>query len=183
MFSLQPIKTHYQSSLERFGHTPQGVDWKDTEAQYMRFRALARLFDSGTVNDWGCGYGAFYRFCGPGYTGYDIIPQKLEKGRFILADRPTEVADYTVASGLFNVRADIPYLEWRLYVLDSIKTMNEMSRKGFGFNVLSFWCEKKEPNLYYASPLDMLCEVRRYSRLVEMNHSYSPYDFTLLVRK
>lgn len=183
MFSLQPIKTHYQSSLERFGRTPQGVDWKDNEAQYVRFRALARLFDNGTVNDWGCGYGEFYKFCGPGYTGYDIIPQELDRGRFILSDRPTEVADYTVASGLFNVKAQVSSLTWHCYVLDSIRIMNEMSRKGFGFNVLSGWCERKEPHLYYGSPLGLINVVMQYSKLIEFNHTYSAFDFTLLVRK
>src|SRR3989304_3245510 len=113
---LHPVKTHYQSCRDKHGATPQGVDWKDYEAQYMRFRALARLFDSGTVNDWGCGYGAFYKFCGPGYTGYDIVPQTLEHGRFILSDRPTELADYTVASGLFNVKLAIPHTEWVSYL-------------------------------------------------------------------
>lgn len=147
----------------------------------MRFRALARLFDAGTVNDWGCGYGAFYKFCGAGYTGYDIVPQTLERGRFVLSDHPTEIADYTVASGLFNVRLGTPREEWGAYVRRSIRTMFKMSRKGFGFNVLSTWCNHKDPSLYYASPLDMLAEAATYSRRVELNHTYSPYDFTVLV--
>lgn len=160
------------------------MDWKDEDSQCSRFKALCRLLeaDLGSVNDWGCGYGAFAKYA-LRYTGYDIVPQELKRGRFILSDVPTMVADYTVASGLFNVKLDCPADEWRAYVLRSIKIMNDMSRKGFGFNVLSSWCEKKEDRLFYASPLDMILEARKYSHLVEMNHTYSPYDFTILVRK
>lgn len=150
----------------------------------MRHMALARLHDgSGSINDWGCGWGAFHDYCPADYTGYDIVPQTLKHGRFILSDHPTEVADYTVASGLFNVKLDSPHGAWRDYVLRCIAIMDDMSRKGFGFNVLSSWCDRKEARLYYASPVDMLVEVTRYSKLVELNHTYSPHDFTVLVRK
>lgn len=160
------------------------MDWKDRAAQHDRLRALSRLVShGGSVNDWGCGYGAFKVYTTDNYTGYDIVPQTLAHGRFILSDKPTEMADYTVASGLFNVKLAKPLHEWRAYVVNSIKVMNQMSRKGFGFNVLSLWCERHEPHLYYASPLDMVAEVAQYSRLVELNHSYSPHDFTILCRK
>jgi len=68
----------------------------------------------------GCGYGALLGYLGehhPGtdidYLGYDISPSMIRRARelwrgraatrFAVADAGSRVADYSVASGLFNV--------------------------------------------------------------------------------
>ena len=40
-------------------------------------------------------------------------------------------ADYVVASGIFNVKLDHPVDTWREYVLETLATLNRLSRRGF----------------------------------------------------
>lgn len=179
---LAPVKSHYAAKLTEHGKSPLGVDWNSYEAQYMRFRQLAKLIDeTGSVNDWGCGYGAFQKFCPGEYIGYDIVPH--EGTAFVLSDVPTMKADYTVASGLFNVKMDASVMSWHAYVLESIKTMDEMSRKGFAFNCLSLYSNRKEGRLYYGDPIGLFHYCRRFSNKVALLHDYSDWDFTVMVRK
>ena len=179
--NLDSVKDHYQKCYERHGRTFRGMGWKDYDAQYMRFEALSDLFrkDRGSVNDWGCGDGAFSWWCHR-YTGYDISERDVPRGKFVLSDKPTEIADYTVASGLFNVRKEHSEAEWWDYICESIKVMSETSRKGFGFNILSIWCDRKDPELFYARPFDVINQCQRYTNRIQMNHLYSQYDFTIL---
>ncbi len=103
---LRHVSEHYSAKLQAHGHTPQGVDWKDEAAQMDRLDALCLLFGRNagyTLNDWGCGYGRLARMTkNSRYYGYDIVDQSedWQQGEFILSDRPTRMADYTVASGL-----------------------------------------------------------------------------------
>lgn len=182
---LKPIKSHYAAKLHEHGHTPQGVDWKDEAAQMDRLNALCLLFgrDTGyTVNDWGCGYGRLARMTNHSrYYGYDIVEQELDgHGTFTLSDKPTRIADYTVASGIFNVKSAG---DWYTYVLDSIATMEKKSLKGFAFNMLHNRCDKRDERLFYASPAwvnAFFGDAWSKHRVSVLQH-YSPYDFTMMV--
>lgn len=179
---LNKVKEHYQDVKEKHGATHLGVGWKTEADQHDRLKALADLIDvTGSVNDWGCGYGAFREYLPPDtlYHGYDIVQQDF-KG-FILASEPLYYADYTVASGIFNVM-EPPAIEWQDYINGCIIRMDKKSTKGFGFNLLSHHCDKQNPALFYADPLEYFEYCRQFG-LVTLNHSYSPYDFTILVRK
>jgi hypothetical protein len=186
---LTPVRDYYSAVLAEHGPTPQGMDWKDHEAQEIRFNALSSLITTyrGSVNDWGCGSGDFQWRCGGEYTGYDIVHQEQrnmrDRAKFVVSDRPTETADYTVASGLFNVKLSTPWFAWNEYMLACIKIMSKMSTKGFAFNCLSSYCDQKEDRLFYADPTWVFDECRKYSPRVALLHDYSPWDFTLLVRK
>lgn len=183
---LKHVREHYAGKLNRGGHTPEGVDWKDEAAQMDRLNALCLLFhgDSGfTLNDWGCGYGRLASMTKHGrYFGYDIVEQELERGEFILSDRPTKIADYTVASGLFNVMGEHSVADWQRYVNGCIKIMAELSRSRFGFNCLSDAANRRHDNLYYANPYGMARICMEYGR-VSLLQYYSAWDFTILVSK
>ncbi len=185
---LMGIKAHYAGRLAEYGHTPQGVDWKDEAAQMDRLNALCLLFgrDEGyTLNDWGCGYGRLARMTRHSrYFGYDIVDHadEFERGEFILSDRPTRIATYTVASGLFNVMGDgRERAEWALYVKRCVLQMDEMSRAGFAFNALHVRADRKRDELFYASPGWFLSFIN-HDRISILQH-YSPWDFTILVHK
>mgnify|MGYP001571589366 CR=1 FL=1 len=183
---LTHVKSHY-AEKQSLGPCPQGVDWKDDAAQIDRLNALRLLMgnDTGyTLNDWGCGYGMLarliYKECAR-YHGYDILPQKLNIGDFHLSDTPTVIADYTVASGLFNVMTG-GNEEWAYYVLACLKTMNAMSRKGFAFNCLSDRANRRDEGLYYANAYGMTRICMEYGR-VSLLQYYSPWDFTIICQK
>jgi hypothetical protein len=108
------------------------------------------------------------------------------QARFVHAGQPDGVADYGVASGIFNVRLGRSDAEWRAYVEATLDALDRTSRLGFAFNCLTSYsdAEKMRDYLYYADPCALfdLCK-RRYSRNVALLHDYGLYEFTVLVRK
>lgn len=69
-----------------------------------------------------------------------------------------KVADYSIASGIFNVKMKYSKKQWLAYILDTLKEMNLKSKKRFSFNLLSKYSDKHymKENLFYASPLFFL---------------------------
>ncbi len=95
-------------------------------------------------------------------------------------------AEYTVASGIFNVKLDHPVDTWREYVLQTLETLDSLSIRGFAFNMLSTYSDpdKRRTDLFYEDPLQMfdVCK-RRFSPQVSLLHDYPLYEFTIVVRK
>ena len=102
-----------------------------------------------------------------------------------VAWRPPAPADYSVASGQFNVRLQHSADAWHAYVVDTLDLLHECSRLGFAFNCLTSYSdpERMRADLHYADPCALfdLCK-RRYSRKVALLHDYELYEFTMLVR-
>jgi SAM-dependent methyltransferase len=197
------VERYYSAKVATHGPTPLGVDWNSPESQHLRFDQLVKVIDSRqpfTINDYGCGYGALidyleqreFRF---DYFGFDISPHMLAEARrahssagraFVTRAEDLARADYTVASGIFNVRLETPETEWRQYILDTLQSLDALSTKGFSFNVLTKYSDAEfmRPTLYYADPSFLFdyCKTR-FSRFVALLHDYPLYEFTLLVRK
>ena len=95
-------------------------------------------------------------------------------------------ADYTIASGIFNIRHATSDEVWLRHMLETITIMNSKSNLGFAFNILSVYSdpEFRKAELYYADPLYLFdfCK-RTFSRNVALLHDYGQYDFTIVVRK
>ena len=106
--------------------------------------------------------------------------------RWIVGDRPPDLHDYVVASGIFNVRGDAGDGEWRDFIDHAAGLMDTASTRGFAFNCLSTCSDpdRREARLYYVDPGAMLdaCQ-RRFSRHVALLQDYGLYEFTLIVRK
>jgi SAM-dependent methyltransferase len=195
-------RTGHRRSLAPRGATARGVDWNSPESQELRFQQLERLFEDAepfTINDYGCGYGAFAVFLrrrggrAP-YCGFDISMEMLAAARRVLADvedwRLVDArddmpkADYTIASGIFNVKLDTPDRVWQSYVDETLEHMAALSRRGFAFNMLTGYADadRMRPDLYYADPHAVFDRCRRFSRRVALLHDYPLYEFTMLVR-
>jgi SAM-dependent methyltransferase len=197
------VARYYSDKLREYGRTPRGVDWNGEESQTLRFAQLSRVIeaDAGfSVNDIGCGYGAYYDFLKAtrgdfSYIGTDISADMIgaaierhigvDNASFLIAERPPEKADFSVASGIFNVRLGRTLDEWRNYLESTLDVIAASSRKGFAFNCLTSYSDrdKMRDYLYYADPTWAfdLCK-RRYSRQVALLHDYGLYEFTILVR-
>ena len=95
-------------------------------------------------------------------------------------------SDYIVASGIFNVKNKTSESEWLHYILNTIEMMNQKSKKGFAFNILTKYSDKEymKDYLYYADPLFLFdyCK-RNFSKNVALLHDYYLYEFTILVKK
>jgi SAM-dependent methyltransferase len=201
---LTEVAKYYSAKLEEYGETPRGVDWNGESGQKLRFEQLCKIIEtenSFSLNDLGCGYGALYDFLaskkgGFSYLGVDISEgmimaareryKKPIQARFVLSSEPDQVADFGIASGIFNVRMGRTDNEWRLYLEATLDILNQTSRIGFAFNCLTIHSDKDKMHdyLYYADPCALFdfCK-RRYSRNVALLHDYGLYEFTILVRK
>ena len=202
---LDEVSHYYSEKIARFGATPQGVDWNSEESQSKRFEQLCLIIDDqkklNSINDLGCGYGAFFAYLQKkyplcSYLGIDISPEmttiakkyygQFSEARFITSSKPDQVADYGIASGIFNVRLGQKDLDWSEHLQSTLDLLHETSREGFAFNCLTSYSDKEKMRdyLYYANPCQLfdLCK-RRYSRQVALLHDYDLYEFTILVRK
>lgn len=201
---LQQVAAHYNSKLQTHGSTSQGVDWNDIRSHELRHRQFLRLIEGApdaSLIDLGCGFGDFLRFLRQSghrgrFVGYDITPSMIDKARELYGegdDRqwcvgavPSEPADFAIASGIFNVKGDVPNADWRDYVLRTIDVLAQSGPQGFGFNVLSMSSDpdRRRPDLYYIEPAEMLSYcLSRYGRSVALLQDYGLYEFTIIVRR
>lgn len=202
---LSEVANYYANKLALHGDTPRGVDWNGEESQYIRFAQLCKVIEADqaafSLNDLGCGYGALLDFLAQNYDtceylGLDISTDMIQaasqrhaahlQARFLVSAVPDQIADYSVASGVFNVRQERSDAEWYAYLTSTLDVLDRSSRHGFSFNCLTAYSDehKKRDYLYYADPCQLfdLCK-RRYSRQVALLHDYGLYEFTILVRK
>jgi SAM-dependent methyltransferase len=197
---------YYADKILTYGPSPEGVDWNGEQGQALRFAQLAKILPSTShwvLADIGCGYGAMLSYLIGGYpdkefqyVGTDISQEMLDvasvKARgfdnatFYLGDIPPHTVDYSVASGIFNVKQGRDNEEWLSYIKATLSSFNDVSEEGFAFNALTVYSdrEKMKSNLYYADPLFLFdfCK-RNFSRNVAVLHDYGLYEFTILVRK
>jgi SAM-dependent methyltransferase len=200
---LTTVAHYYGEKLRQFGATPQGVDWNSADSQRLRFIRLLEVIDTDgevSLNDYGCGYGALVEVLESDgrpvkYCGFDISESMIAAARqrhdapwcsFTTDRRQLQPADYTVASGIFNVRLGHGVDAWREYVVETFEALHALSLRGWALNVLSKYSdpEMRRADLFYADPLQMfdLCK-RRFSARVALLHDYPLYEFTMLVRK
>jgi SAM-dependent methyltransferase len=200
---LDAVQRYYSEKIAEHGPTARGVDWNDQASQELRFEQLLKVcdFDSPfTINDYGCGYGALARYledrgCDFEYTGFDISERMVEQARdllrgsercrFVASEDELRRADYTVASGIFNVRLDAQAEAWERHVFATLARLDALSGRGFAFNMLTSYSdpERMRPDLYYADPRVIFDHCKRsFSRWVALLHDYGLYEFTILVR-
>jgi SAM-dependent methyltransferase len=201
---LERTGRYYGTRVRAYGATAQGVDWNSEAGQILRFDQFARLFEGDgpiSINDYGCGYGALVDWLAARgrpfqYCGYDVAPDMIAAARGRHGGRPDcrftgdagdlTIADFTVASGIFNVKLEAPVGEWEAYVHDVIDRMAALSRLGFAFNVLTRDSDAalRRPTLFYADPEAFFTRCRaRYSHAASLLQDYGLFEFTLLVRK
>ena len=200
------LNQYFTEKLATYGTTPKGVDYNGTEAQEIRFEQLMKVIDPSqkfTLIDYGSGYGALFGFLQRKgwnfeYYGVDLIEDMVLAGRetykefpnahFTTDEKEVPVADYLLASGIFNVKMDSAYDDWQEFVLSTLRNMDTLCSKGFSFNLLTKYSDADRmaarPELFFADPLFFFdfCK-RNFSKNVALLHDYGIYDFAILVRK
>jgi hypothetical protein len=195
---------YYTHQITTHGATPAGVDWNSAESQELRFRQLLRIcraYHSFSLNDYGCGYGALAHFLQGHsfhgrYCGFDAsetmirealrLGEEIEGAKFISDRSLLAPCDYTVASGIFNVRQDTSPERWTEYILATLGEMDSLSDHGFSFNMLTSYSDppKMRGDLFYGDPCFFFDYAKRhFSREVYLLHDYGLYEFTIGVRK
>lgn len=194
---------YYTERVTTYGPTARGVDWNSTESQVLRFEQLLKVCNvdqSFSINDYGCGYGALLDYLTERgysfeYRGFDVSKQMITEAikrrdggsdsDFFSDESLLTVADYTVASGIFNVKLRVSDDDWKAYLIDTLQRIARLSRRGFAFNVLTSYSDRDRmrPDLYYADPAFLFdyCKTH-FSKFVSLLHDYPLYEFTIIVR-
>jgi SAM-dependent methyltransferase len=201
---LNTISDYYSKRILEHGATPKGVDWNGEESQNIRFNQLMKVVENETETfsllDYGCGYGGMLEYLHPAYgsrmnyVGLDISTEMIKAAKekhannanFYLELPDNFKVDYLVASGLFNVRQEISDKDWFEYIIKTLNEFNQLSLKGFSFNILTSYSDEshKRDYLYYAKPEDLFAYCKtHFSKQVALLHDYPLYEFTILVKK
>ncbi|MDP3357384.1 MAG: class I SAM-dependent methyltransferase [Polaromonas sp.] len=202
----EDIERYYTGKVLAHGPTPLGADWTCQPTQELRFIQLLKLCDFGkafSLNDVGCGYGALASFLARrhrgarvDYLGTDLSQAMVDQAkprlpaniqaRFVAGTSIPRVADYSVASGIFNVKLAQNTDRWTLFIEKTLSEMNHASRLGFAVNFLAPSGIDFEPIAeLYRTSVDVwlqYCE-GQFNTRVELVENYGMNEFTLLVRR
>ena len=111
--------------------------------------------------------------------------RKRGDAEFVVASVSPRVADYSIASGIFNVKLDHSDVLWTQFVEATLRAMQATSRRGFAINFLAPLADSAgaAPELYRVSPSfwATYCE-REFGASVEVLDNYGMREYTLLVR-
>lgn len=199
------IERYYTGKIARYGPGPLGVDWSCAPTQQLRFVQLLKVCNFGSpfsLADLGCGYGALLEFLAErfhdtpiSYKGTDLSPAMIFQARRLWAKRPDTgfsvgnelrgMSDYTVASGIFNVKLQQPELQWTRCIELTLAHMHAHSRRGFAVNFLAPLADTgtTTPELYRARP-ELWCDYCEHALGADVTllNAYGMREFTLLVR-
>ena len=201
---LNKVDQYYTDKIREHGSTSKGVDWNGKESHFLRFDQLSKVFNEKegfSLLDYGCGFGSYIDYLTDNdfkdfdYIGFDISEDMLKAARqkynnsnikFLDSIESTEPIDYTIASGIFNIKLDTATKDWEAYIVKTLETINSKSKKGFSFNILTSYSDEEymRPHLFYADPMFYfkLCK-EHFSKNVALLHDYDLYEFTIIVRK
>jgi SAM-dependent methyltransferase len=196
--------TYYTRLVKRFGATPLGVDWSCLPTQELRFVQLLKLCDFAvpfSLNDLGCGYGSLVAYlerrhsdCTIDYLGVDLSHAMLKRARQLWRDRANvrftldhanpRTADYSIASGIFNVQLDRSRDEWEAFVAKTLTHLHQTSARGFAVNFMTAptGCRVRK-GLYTTEPSRWAqFLVARFGAKIRVVKRYGLREFTLIVR-
>ena len=200
---ISGVEKYYSEKVKAFGANAKGVDWNSEESQNIRFVQLLKLINTEgnfSVLDYGCGYGTMFGFMKSlfpqfKYTGFDISVDMLKEAQALyvtdnnaewMQELGSDIYDYSIASGIFNVKQQHGAEEWKVYIEETLQEINKVSGKGFAFNMLTSYSDTPfmKDYLYYADPCYFFdyCK-RNFSKNVALLHDYELYEFCILVKK
>jgi SAM-dependent methyltransferase len=196
---LQEITRMLAYHGRRLGQAPlKELGWRNAQSQALRFDALCRWGDlSGkVVLDLGCGHGDLksyldQRFTGVEYLGLDLMKEFVDEAkrryghlpdtRFLHADfMNIDLAevDVVLACGSLNYKT-----ENVLHAEQVIARMWNIARLGVAFNLLDEHVFESDVVLCGHDPDQILSYCRNLDPSAEIDHDYSPEDFTILMRR
>ncbi len=204
------VAQYYRQTLRRHGATPAGADWLSAAGQDLRLALLLRVCNLDwpfSLNDLGCGYGALPDYLlsrHPGlqldYLGIDVSREMVACAARRFRNHPAphplkicfkqgcaapRVADYAVASGIFNVVPAAAEGLWTGLIAQTLSGLHATTRHGFAVNFMRDTPgEPREPGLYQTSPAPWVayCE-RELGTTITVLEDYALNEFTILARR
>ena len=151
------IAKKYNIRFAKLGATPEASLWFSEERQLLRFKIISDLLDQTllepkfSINDIGCGYGAFFpylvnRFPNKKfiYTGFDIAEKPINFCKksypqtnvtFKVGNIPDKKCDFSVMSGTYNYAPVQSSQLWQKYLFENLIKIWKVSDKGIVFNI------------------------------------------------
>ncbi|MDB5872478.1 MAG: putative S-adenosyl-L-methionine (SAM)-dependent methyltransferase [Ramlibacter sp.] len=202
--TLSTVARYYSRTVRAHGATARGVDWPCALTQDLRFVQLLRIAGRRrrfSLNDLGCGYGALLallrtRYKMPiDYAGVDIAAPMIAHARTLWATDPLaqfgvssalpRQADFSVASGVFNVQLGHGAKAWTEFIRSVLHELRAASKSGFAVNFVLPPERGVEPleGLYRTRPAPWVeyCS-KSFGAQVEVIEKYGLREFTLLAR-
>lgn len=194
---------YYQDKIKQFGSSAEGMDWKNSDTQYLRFEVISRYIDFSSrphILDVGCGNGEFYNYVQQSskaikYSGIDVVPEMvaMTNERFgsdtasvrdLLSWETNEQFDYVIASGTFNAKLSASDEEWKGYFYSNIRKMFSLAKKAVIFNCMTSFVDYRYDRLYYPTAQELAdFAVKNLSRKFILDHSYPLYEMTMAIYK
>ena len=209
------MKLDFQKSLsdtywvryKKYGSVPEGVFWVSKNRQGLRFKLILdeiyKIDRSSKLklSDVGCGYGALVSYIKSSkknfnirYTGYDIS-QKLigicneqfdeDWVKFRVGTRPSELTDYSVMSGTYNLAATSDIFDWEEYVWDCLWQCWQYTAKAMIFNLqIAETATITNSHIYYSEKAHVLEKcVSAFGPTKLVAHRDLPNDVLFVVLK
>lgn len=197
------VEAYYTRKVRTFAATPLGVDWPSTPSLELRLVQLLKVCDFPppfSLNDLGCGYAAALDLIERrwpanriDYLGIDLSADMIAHARrrwhqrpgsdFVVGHECGRVADYSIASGVFNVRLDHTAQLWAAHIRAMLMDLHRSSHRGFAVNFMLPAAASHAPELYGSQPGPWVayCETE-LGRSVEVVQDYGMDEYSLLVR-
>ncbi len=204
---LTDLVEHYEACLEKYGATPQGVDWPNAEDLARRHDVMLDVIRpySGSISvvDLGCGPGLFYDHIAQSkhansitYHGIDLSEKMVTAAqarhaadmfsvRDILQDPlDADSIDYIMLCGVLTERQSIEKPAMVSFAQDILTASFRAARCGIAFNAMSTHVDWERDDLFHWG-LDeiagFLCT--HLSRNFVIRNDYGLYENTVYVYK
>ena len=201
------LAKHYESCFEKWGDTPQGVDWPNAEDAFKRYQVMLDLIPAGgdqsKVLDFGCGTSGLLDYIlrneirGIEYSGMDLSQRFVDYSRkkfpktsyycldILKDDLPPGVSfHYALCNGVFTEKHAMSFEEMFNFTQRVLSRVFELCSKGLAFNVMSKNVDWERPDLFHV-PLDCLTKflTSQLSRHFTVREDYGLYEFTVYLYK
>lgn len=201
------LEKKYAKQFKKYGATPEGSYWLDSNRQNLRFKILfqeiAKLQDHWklSLGDVGCGYGALAQYISDEYSsknlryyGYDISKDlinfcqknySIRGAKFNIGTKPHLEVDICLISGTFNLTATKNLTEWEDYIFKILTDCWLKTKKALIFNLqTSNPAHISRGNIFYG---DKHSVASRCSLLFGptslVHHTDLPHDTTFVVQR
>jgi SAM-dependent methyltransferase len=190
----QVVRDFFQLHVRLYGNDWRALGWQSRHTQYRRFAVLAEVGDLAhtRVLDVGCGLGDLYAYLQTQsmpvtYTGYDLLPDMIQRARQRFPNVHFEVRDalqglgeerfdYILSSGAFNVN----FGDNIRAVQQVLHDMVQHCTSGVAINFLQRTVDaSNDPIFQYYDPQEMLAFCQSLCPQVRLCQGYLPNDFTL----
>lgn len=196
-YNQQRVSDFFRVHVRLYGNDWRALGWQSRRTQFQRFAVLAEIgpLTNTRVLDVGCGLGDLYDYlCSQEtwvtYTGYDLVPDMVERARKrfpearfavrdVLQGLGDEPFDYILSSGAFNIDfgGNLPAIH-RL-----LREMFDACTRGVAINFLSITDTQRDPIFFHYHPQEMQAYCQTFCPSVRLREDYLPNDFTLYLDK